>query len=316
MAEERIQKILAQAGYGSRRSCELFIQAGRVTVNGRVAVLGEKADPARDKILVDLKPVKKPPEHVYVALHKPRQVLSAIHQDDDRPDVLQYVPIQVNLFPVGRLDYDSEGLILLTNDGDFSNQLTHPRYGHEKEYIVQVGSRPDGSQLDTWRRGVVLEDGYRTAPARVDLIDTTPNGATLKIVMHEGRKRQIREVGGTIGLPVLRIKRVRIGIIQLGTLRPGEWRYLSESEVRQTLKKSTPVRRSTPRPMKPVSPRKAYSRKLDANSKDSTAKPATRAPREKTATRRSVTPKTNLEKPKRSSPQRRTGLTQKKDRSS
>lgn len=280
MAEERIQKILAQAGYGSRRSCELFIEAGRVTVNGKVAVLGEKADASRDKILVDLKPIQKPPAPIYIALHKPRQVLSAIHQDDDRPDVLNYVPLQVNLFPVGRLDYDSEGLILLTNDGDFANQLTHPRYGHEKEYIVHVGNRPESSQLEIWRRGVVLEDGYKTAPARVDVIESSPKGATLRIVMQEGRKRQIREIGGTIGLPVLRIKRVRIGLIQLGTLKPGEWRYLSDSEIRLTLKK-TSSRKPVTRASRPGIPKQARSTRREYKKSEKTVttpRPSSRKP--------------------------------------
>jgi 23S rRNA pseudouridine2605 synthase len=231
MTEERIQKILAQAGYGSRRACEEYIRAGRITVNGVKAELGAKADPAKDKICLDLKPIPANPEPVYIALNKPRQVLSAIHQDDDRQDILDLVPFEGHLFPVGRLDYDSEGLIILTNDGDFANKLSHPRYEHEKEYIVQVGSRPDDDQLEIWRRGVVLEDGYRTAPVKIDVIETSPKSATLKIIMHEGRKRQIRETGGRIGIPVLRIKRVRIGIIQLGNLKPGEWRNLTHQEL-------------------------------------------------------------------------------------
>ncbi len=285
MAEERLQKILAQAGYGSRRSCELFIRAGRVSVNGKIATIGEKADISKDKILVDLKPIHRPPEPVYIALHKPRQVLSAIHQDDTRPDVLNYVPVDANLFPVGRLDYDSEGLILLTNDGDFANQLTHPRYEHEKEYIVQVGNRPETSQLDIWRRGVVLDDGYRTAPARVEIIDTSANSATLRVVMHEGRKRQIREIGSTIGLPVLRIKRVRIGLIQLGTLKPGEWRFLSVSEIRQTLKKTSPGRRPYRKPAGPpasrriVTTRPGAKRPLSDRSRKPVDKPDGKQPR-------------------------------------
>ncbi len=285
MAEERLQKILAQAGYGSRRGCELIILSGRVSVNGKIATIGEKADITRDKIMVDLKPIRRLPEPVYIALHKPRQVLSAIHQDDSRPDVLNYVPVDANLFPVGRLDYDSEGLILLTNDGDFANQLTHPRYEHEKEYIVQVGNRPETSQLDIWRRGVVLEDGYRTAPARVEVIDSSANGGTLRVVMHEGRKRQIREVGSTIGLPVLRIKRVRIGLIQLGTLKPGEWRYLSESEIRQTLKKTSPGRKPYRKPAgstmsrRVLSPRPGTKRPLSDRSRKPADKSDGRPPR-------------------------------------
>jgi 23S rRNA pseudouridine2605 synthase len=231
MTDERIQKILAQAGFGSRRACEEYIRAGRITVNGLKVELGAKANPAKDKICVDLKPIPATPEPVYIALNKPRQVLSAIHQDDNRQDILDLVPFEGHLFPIGRLDYDSEGLIILTNDGDFANKLSHPRYEHEKEYIVQVGSRPDDSQLEIWQRGVVLEDGYRTAPVKIDVIETSPKSATLKIIMHEGRKRQIRETGGRIGIPVLRIKRVRIGTIQLGTLKPGEWRNLTHQEL-------------------------------------------------------------------------------------
>lgn len=231
MAEERVQKILARAGFGSRRDCEEYLRAGRVTVNGIKAELGSKADAARDKILLDQKPIQVRVEPIYIALNKPRQVLSAINQDDDRKDVLDLVPNMGHLFPVGRLDYDSEGLLLLTNDGDFANKLAHPRYEHEKEYLVQIGSRPDDSQLETWRRGVVLEDGYRTAPAKVEVIESQPKSATLRIVLHEGRKRQIRESGERIGLPVQRIKRIRIGSILLGDLKPGEWRNLNRQEI-------------------------------------------------------------------------------------
>jgi 23S rRNA pseudouridine2605 synthase len=126
---------------------------------------------------------------------------------------------------------DSEGLILLTNDGELANRLTHPRYGHEKEYSVLVASRPDEAQLETWRRGVVLEDGYRTAPAEVHLVSTFGKGAWLRIILREGRKRQIREVGARIGLTVVRIIRIRIGSLHLGNLKPGGWRYLSAAEV-------------------------------------------------------------------------------------
>lgn len=231
MPQERIQKILARAGFGSRRDCEVYLRDGRVTVNGVRVGLGDKADAERDQILLDGKQVSASQEKIYIAINKPRQVLSAIHQDDDRKDVLDLVPIRAHLFPVGRLDYDSEGLLLLTNDGDFANRLSHPRYEHEKEYIVQIGRRPEEEQLNIWRRGIVLEDGYRTAPARIDLIEAHANSAVLRIVLKEGRKRQIRESGERIGLPVERIKRVRIGKILLGDLKPGEWRYLTRLEV-------------------------------------------------------------------------------------
>ncbi len=218
-------------GFGSRRACEELIAAGRVRVNGQVAVLGDKADSQQAKILVDGKPVQAAEPFVYVALNKPRGVLSAVATLDPRPTVLDLVDVPERVYPVGRLDADSEGLILLTNDGDLANRLTHPRYGHEKEYRVLVGRRPDEAQLAAWRRGVVLEDGYQTAPAEVSIDAPAGKGAWLKVILREGRKRQIRETGAQIGLPVVRILRVRIATLQLGNLKPREWRYLSGVEV-------------------------------------------------------------------------------------
>ena len=231
--EERIQKILAQAGHGSRRSCELFIEAGRVRVNGQVAKLGQKADASRDKITLDGKPVAANTEFVYVALHKPRNVLSTVSAEpgDSRKTVRDLVDLPERLYPVGRLDIDSEGLILMTNDGEMANRLTHPRYGHEKEYRVLLARRPDDKQLDAWARGVVLEDGYRTAPAQVRFESTAGKGAWVRIIMGEGRKRQIREIGFLLGLPIVRILRVRIGTLQLGNLKPRQWRYLTMQEI-------------------------------------------------------------------------------------
>jgi 23S rRNA pseudouridine2605 synthase len=229
--EERLQKILARAGYGSRRSCEELISAGRVAVNGKTAILGGKATAGQDRITVDGAPIQSAEKLVYIALHKPRGVLSAVSTADRRRTVRDLVDVPERVFPVGRLDVDSEGLILLTNDGELANHLTHPRFEHEKEYHVLVARQPDDEQLDAWRRGVVLEDDYRTAPARVGLIKNFGKGAWLRVVMTEGRKRQIREVGSRLGLPVVRILRVRIGSLELGSLQPNEWRYLSPPEV-------------------------------------------------------------------------------------
>lgn len=230
--EERLQKILAQAGLGSRRDCEVWIKEGRVRVNGTTAVIGQKANPGVDKITVDGKPVKLE-EKVYVALNKPRFVLSAVETEpgDTRQTVRDLVPLPERLYPVGRLDFESEGLVLMTNDGDLANLLTHPRHGHEKEYRVLVARHPEPEQLNTWRRGVVLEDGYKTAPADVWVEGTSGKGAWLRVVMKEGRKRQIREIGGLLGLPIVRIVRVRIGTLRLGTLKPKEWRRLTPAEV-------------------------------------------------------------------------------------
>lgn len=235
--EERLQKILAQAGYGSRRACETIIEAGRVRVNGYIAVLGQKADPLKDKISVDGKPIAAAEQLTYIALYKPRNVLSTVEAEagDQRQTVRDLIPLEGHLYPVGRLDFDSEGLVLMTNDGDLTNRLTHPKFGHEKEYRVLIARRPDEEQLSTWRRGVVLEDGYKTQPADVRFESTSGKGAWIRVTMGEGRKRQIREIGTLLGLPVVRILRVRIGALRLGNLKPRQWRHLTSEEV-QALK--------------------------------------------------------------------------------
>jgi 23S rRNA pseudouridine2605 synthase len=229
--EERLQKILARTGIGSRRACEELIANGRVRVNGVVVTLGSKADPARDQITVDGSPLAQSAPLIYIALYKPHGVISSAISQDQRSSVLDLIPKGRGLYPVGRLDADSEGLILLTNDGDLANRLTHPRYGHEKEYKVLVAKHPDEKQLEDWRRGIVLKDGYRTAPAVVRIEVPYGKGAWVRVVLREGRKRQIRETGSLLGLPVTRIIRVRIGSLQLGQLKPGEWRYLTPEEV-------------------------------------------------------------------------------------
>jgi 23S rRNA pseudouridine2605 synthase len=229
--EERLQKVLARAGLGSRRSCEKLILEGRVTVNGHLAKIGSKANPAVDRIKVNGKPINPPEPFKYIAFYKPRNVISSAAAQDDRKTVLDLVDEPGKLYPVGRLDADSEGLILLTNDGDLANLLTHPRYGHEKEYQVLVARRPDEEQLNAWRRGIVLDDGYRTSPAKVKFSKPQGKGAWLKVILREGRKRQIREMGALTGLPVVRIIRVRIGTLRLGSLKPKQWRLLTTGEV-------------------------------------------------------------------------------------
>ena len=229
--EQRLQKILAQAGLGSRRACEQLIASGRVRVNGQVAALGTKADPQHDRIEVDGRPVASAEPFVYILLYKPKGVLSAVKSPDPRPTVRELVPVSGRLYPVGRLDADSEGLILLTNDGELANRLTHPRYEHEKEYKVLVARHPDEEQMRTWRRGVVLEDGYRTAPAQVRVESLAGKGTWLRVILREGRKRQLRETGSQLGLPVVKIIRIRIGSLHLGDLKPREWRYLKPEEV-------------------------------------------------------------------------------------
>ena len=234
--EERLQKILARAGYGSRRACEEFIAKGQVTVNGQIATLGMKADPETDRIEINNKIVRAAEPVKYFAVYKPRGVISAASSPEGRQTVRDLVDEPGRLYPVGRLDADSEGLILLTNDGELTNRLTHPRYSHQKEYKVLVAVHPEQNQIETWRRGVVLEDGYRTAPAKVWMESYQGKGAWLRVIMGEGRKRQIREIGKRIGLPVVKIIRVRIGTLQVGSLKPGQSRPLTRKEI-DSLKK-------------------------------------------------------------------------------
>jgi 23S rRNA pseudouridine2605 synthase len=230
--KERLQKILAHAGFGSRRACEDLIIAGRVTVNGEVAHIGSKADFQVDQIKLDGKLVKLQEAYQYIILYKPRGALSTVTSPDPRPTVRDLVPVQGTLYPVGRLDVDSEGLVLLTNDGELANQLTHPRYGHEKEYRVLVARHPDEKQLSAWRHGVVMQDGYRTEPVQVEVELHSGKGTWMRVIMKEGRKRQIRDTCGQIGLPVVSIIRVRIGSLRLGNLKPKEWRYLTPAEIK------------------------------------------------------------------------------------
>jgi len=232
MTEDRVQKILSRAGYGSRRGCEKFIIDGRVTVNGQVITLGAKADPQKDDICFDGNIIGKAEKKVYILVNKPRNMLSLKTPDDPRQSIFDLVKDQRHIYPVGRLDFDSEGLVLLTNDGQLANRLTHPRYEHDKEYEVRVTRRPDEEQLAIWRRGVVLEDGYRTLPAKIEVKTYTKSGAWLTVVLREGKNRQIRRTGVRIGLPVREIRRVRIGPIELGKLQPGNFRNLKPDEIR------------------------------------------------------------------------------------
>jgi 23S rRNA pseudouridine2605 synthase len=224
---ERLQKVLARAGIGSRRVCEELIADGKVMVNGAVARLGRRVDPDSDVVTVDGVPVAVRDDLVYYLLNKPVGVVSTAHDPEGRPTVTDLVPPEPRVYPVGRLDVDSEGLILLTNDGDLTYRLTHPRFGVEKEYLVQVEGEPRQAAIRRLREGVELDDGL-TAPAKVaDL-----GGGTLRITIHEGRNRQVRRMGEAVGHPVVRLVRTRIGPLRTGTVRPGDWRPLEVAEVR------------------------------------------------------------------------------------
>ncbi|MDI7275338.1 MAG: pseudouridine synthase [Anaerolineae bacterium] len=231
MPEERLQKVLAHAGVASRRRAEEIIQAGKVRVNGEVVTeLGTKVDPDRDVIQVEGRTVR-PQAPVYLVLNKPRGVLSAASDARGRTTVVDLVRHHARLYPVGRLDLESEGLVLLTNDGALALRLAHPRYEHEKEYRVLVTGRPDEEALQRLREGIGLEGG-RTRPARVSVERQGEEGTWLRIVLREGRKRQIRRMLEAVGYGALRLIRVRMGPLELGRLKPGQYRPLSPAELR------------------------------------------------------------------------------------
>lgn len=224
---ERLQKVLARLGFGSRRACEELIADGRVTVNGEVAVLGRRVDVDHDEVAVDDAPVGIRPDLVHYLLNKPVGVITTADDPQGRPTVVGLVPDEPRVFPVGRLDADTEGLLLLTNDGELTHRLTHPSYGVEKEYLARVKGTPSRGAIRTLREGVDLEDGP-TSPARVTAVEPS----VLRITIHEGRNRQVRRMCETVGHPVTRLVRTRIGPIVDRRLAPGEWRALSRDEVR------------------------------------------------------------------------------------
>lgn len=224
---ERLQKVLARAGFGSRRACEELIERGRVRVDGERAVLGRRVDVTSDRVEVDGVPVSVAPGLVYYLLNKPAGVITTAEDPQGRPTVVDLVPNEPRVFPVGRLDADTEGLLLVTNDGDLTHRLTHPSFGVEKEYIAHVEGRPSAAALRRLREGVELDDGV-TAPARASAVSP----GVLKLVIHEGRNRQVRRMCEAVGHPVIRLVRTRIGPLADRSLRPGTWRSLTIDEVR------------------------------------------------------------------------------------
>lgn len=234
---ERLQKVLAQAGVASRRKCEDLIRAGQVEVNGEVvATLGAKVDPAADEIMVNGRPIRQE-EKVYLLLHKPKGVIASVKDPKGRKVVTDYLPgIKQRVYPVGRLDYDTEGLLLLTNDGDFSQKLTHPKHGIPKTYHATVKGVPHGSLLDKLAKGIELEDGL-TAPAAVEYVDIDPDGkqARIEITIREGRNRQVRRMFEAIAYPVIKLRRVRFGFLTLEGVPRNKFRHLTKQEVKELL---------------------------------------------------------------------------------
>lgn len=228
---ERVQKILSGRGVASRRQAEQMILAGRVTCNGRVCMLGERADPEVDEILLDGKPLPSGMMPIYIVLNKPRGYVTTLSDEKGRPNAAQLVAeCGQRVYPVGRLDMDSEGLLLFTNDGEFANRLMHPSHEIEKVYQVWVrGYTPDA--MEALKRPIVL-DGYQIAVPKVVFLRNENTRTVLQVTIHEGRNRQVRRMCQYAGMEVTRLKRVSEGAIRLGTLKPGQWRYLTNEEIR------------------------------------------------------------------------------------
>jgi 23S rRNA pseudouridine2605 synthase len=292
VSEERIQKILARAGVASRRKAEELIEQGLVTVNGRVAALGDKADPEKDAIKVDGKRVQPASqEHRYLLLNKPKEVMSTISDPEGRKTVMDFVPpgMRKALVPVGRLDYNTEGLLLLTDDGEFAQRIAHPRYGSTKTYEVKVKGTPPESQLDRLRNGVLIE-GKRTAPAKITARNPfKPLGGRRRgepesdnswwiVEITEGRTRQIREMFFQTGHPVQKLRRVAIGPLRDPELPLGALRELTEQEVRRLLKSARAPEEKKPAPKKAVA-RKAAPPKRAAAKKVTPVRKAARKPK-------------------------------------
>lgn len=231
--QERLQKILSSAGVTSRRAAEVMITEGRITVNGvTVTELGSKADPDKDKIAVDGKPVTIPKKKIYLLLHKPAGYVTTMSDPGGRPVVTELIKgIPERLYPVGRLDFNTEGLLLLTNDGEWANRLAHPSHEVEKEYLVKIRGTLSSEKIAMLSGGIQLEDGM-TAPARIEIIRVLEKNVWFTITIHEGRYRQVRRMCEAAELPLVKLKRVRYGNILLGDLKAGEHRVLDPEEAR------------------------------------------------------------------------------------
>jgi 23S rRNA pseudouridine2605 synthase len=229
----RLQKYMAKCGVASRRKCEELIQLGVVKVNGQIIrELGYKVNPEIDIVEVKDKRIKLEEEKIYIILNKPEGYVTTVKDQFNRPTVLDLVDNKgFRIYPVGRLDYNTSGLLLLTNDGDLAHRLTHPRHEITKTYIAKLKGIPSEEELETFRNGIEI-DGYITAKAYINILQKSRNSSLVKIKIHEGKNRQIRKMCEKIGHPVIKLKRVAIGEIKLGDLKTGEWRYLSKNEIK------------------------------------------------------------------------------------
>jgi 23S rRNA pseudouridine2605 synthase len=307
MQQERLQKIIAHAGVSSRREAEAMIREGRVTLNGRVVTeLGTRADPDRDHIKVDGKLITKAEPHRYILLYKPKEVMTTVEDPQGRRTVIDLVRgIRERIYPVGRLDFHSEGLVLLTNDGELAFKVSHPTHGSVKTYSVKVRGVPDERMIDKLRRGITI-DGKRTLPCDIERMRTTgkrddEGNSWFEVKLREGRTQQIRKMFQFIGHPVSKLRRVAIGPIADPKLTPGVWRELTKQEVKmletmKELKKPVKPRRTTARPVSRKKPSAAGAKRPAARAK---ARPAaSRATATRTSTRRTPSPRPASPRPK------------------
>tara|TARA_Y100001968_G_scaffold331308_1_gene385586 strand:+ start:557 stop:1267 length:711 start_codon:yes stop_codon:yes gene_type:complete len=229
--KQRVQKIISSAGFCSRRNAEILINQGRIKINGRTALIGDKADPNLDKVSVDGKFVSNNTQTKVILLNKPAGFITSCNDPFGRKTVLNLIPTNLTqgLHPIGRLDKDTRGALLLTNNGELTLRLTHPRYSHSKTYKVLVKGKPNQNKILQWEQGIFL-DGEKTLEAKVDLLENYPNNSLLKVTIREGRNRQIRRVAALLGHPVIDLQRIAIDKINLDGLEEGEWRELNHEE--------------------------------------------------------------------------------------
>lgn len=227
----RLQKFMAESSVASRRKSEEIILQGRVTVNNKVVdTLGVKIDDEKDIVCVDGKQIKKTEKNIYIMFNKPLGCVTTVSDQFNRKTVMDYIDIKERIYPVGRLDYDTTGLLLLTNDGELTNKLTHPKHNVSKNYIATVKGKPSEYNMDKFRNGLVI-DGHRTAKAEIEILKSDGKISVLDIKIHEGRNRQVRKMCDAINTPVIKLKRIAIGNIKLGDLKLGEYRHLKNEEI-------------------------------------------------------------------------------------
>ena len=231
----RLQKYIAMSGYASRRAAETLIEEGRVSVNGKkITEQGVKIEIGADNVSIDGKPIKIKNKKYYIMLNKPVGYVSTAKDQFDRPTVVDIIKKDlddVRIFPVGRLDYDTEGLLLLTNDGDFTYRVTHPKFHMDKTYIVTIKGGITISGINKIRRGVYIDDDFKTSPAEAEILDAVDGHTFIKITIHEGKNRQVRKMFDAVGCKVVGLKRIKIGTVELGNLPLGRWRHLTSHEV-------------------------------------------------------------------------------------